>query len=171
MPWVYVIQRFQRRDRDEGRRDGGRDSGAGADRERQRRERLQQQKRGQWNAYWQDKNAPRVVYNSSVICCALLLSSVIFSAFLCKLWMSRIAKPSSSCIALMHYLWSALLSLEKEIKGFCRSIFMFETCVCIPHSCGIPVQVDIRPEWTVLEQIPLSSLSKLSFEVGEPEDM
>lgn len=48
---------------------------------------------------------------------------------------------------------------------------MFETCVCIPHSCGIPVQVDIRPEWTVLEQIPLSSLSKLSFEVGEPEDM
>lgn len=59
-------QRFQRRDRDEGRRDGGRDSGAGADRERQRRERLQQQKRGQWNAYWQDKNAPRVVYNSSV---------------------------------------------------------------------------------------------------------
>ena len=32
-------------------------------------------------------------------------------------------------------------------------------------------QVDIRPEWTVLEQIPLTSLSKLSFEVGEPEDM
>jgi hypothetical protein len=60
------LQRFQRRDRDEGRRDGGRDSGAGADRERQRRERLQQQKRGQWNAYWQDKNAPRIVYNSSV---------------------------------------------------------------------------------------------------------
>lgn len=48
---------------------------------------------------------------------------------------------------------------------------MFETCVCIPHSCGFAVQVDIRPEWTVLEQIPLSSLSKLSFEVGEPEDM
>ncbi len=61
-----LLQRFQRRDRDEGRRDGGRDSGAGADRERQRRERLQQQKRGQWNAYWQDKNAPRNVYNSSV---------------------------------------------------------------------------------------------------------
>jgi hypothetical protein len=33
------------------------------------------------------------------------------------------------------------------------------------------VQVDIRPEWAVLEQIPLSSLSKLSYEVGEPEDM
>lgn len=82
MPCVCLVQRFQRRDRDEGRRDGGRDSGAGADRERQRRERLQQQKRGQWNAYWQDKNAPRVVYNSSVTCCALLLSLVIF---LCKL--------------------------------------------------------------------------------------
>lgn len=138
MPWVYVIQRFQRRDRDEGRRDGGRDSGAGADRERQRRERLQQQKRGQWNAYWQDKNAPRVVYNSSVICCALLLSSVIFSAFLCKLWMSRIAKPSSSCIALMHYLWSALLSLEKEIKGFCRSICMFWDLCLYPSFMWYP---------------------------------
>lgn len=33
------------------------------------------------------------------------------------------------------------------------------------------VQVDIRPEWAVLEQIPLTSLSKLSYEVGEPEDM
>jgi hypothetical protein len=33
------------------------------------------------------------------------------------------------------------------------------------------VQVDIRPEWSVLEQIPLTSLSKLSYDVGEPEDM
>jgi translation initiation factor 3 subunit D len=31
--------------------------------------------------------------------------------------------------------------------------------------------VDIRPEWAVLEQIPLTSLSKLSYEVGEPEDV
>ncbi|KAG0631213.1 hypothetical protein M758_1G235700 [Ceratodon purpureus] len=31
--------------------------------------------------------------------------------------------------------------------------------------------VDIRPEWAVLEQIPLTSLSKLSYEVGEPEDI
>ena len=78
--WVsilWVLQRFQRRDRDDGKRDGGRDSGAGADRERQRRERLQQQKRGQWNAYWQDKNAPRVVYNSSV--CIFILDSWLLS--------------------------------------------------------------------------------------------
>lgn len=73
------LQRFQRRDRDEGRRDGGRDSGAGADRERQRRERLQQQKRGQWNAYWQDKNAPRIVYNSSVIAHLNLSTFYIYS--------------------------------------------------------------------------------------------
>jgi hypothetical protein len=33
------------------------------------------------------------------------------------------------------------------------------------------VQVDIRPEWSVLEQIPLTSLSKLSYDVGEPEDI
>ncbi|CAK9190419.1 unnamed protein product [Sphagnum jensenii] len=31
--------------------------------------------------------------------------------------------------------------------------------------------VDIRPEWSVLEQIPLTSLSKLSYDVGEPEDI
>ncbi|CAI6000084.1 unnamed protein product [Closterium sp. NIES-64] len=31
--------------------------------------------------------------------------------------------------------------------------------------------VDIRPEWVVLEQIPLSALSKLSFNAGEPQDV
>eukprot|EP00245_Coleochaete_scutata_P017967 TRINITY_DN90_c0_g1_i1.p1 TRINITY_DN90_c0_g1~~TRINITY_DN90_c0_g1_i1.p1 ORF type:complete len:554 (+),score=148.71 TRINITY_DN90_c0_g1_i1:33-1694(+) len=31
--------------------------------------------------------------------------------------------------------------------------------------------VDIRPEWSVLEQIPLSSLTKLNFDAGEPEDI
>eukprot|EP00898_Chlorokybus_atmophyticus_P000696 jgi/Chlat1/1627/Chrsp127S01887 len=31
--------------------------------------------------------------------------------------------------------------------------------------------VDIRPEWSVLEQIPLSSLAKLSFDVQEPETL
>eukprot|EP00897_Mesotaenium_endlicherianum_P004132 jgi/Mesen1/3747/ME000204S03007 len=92
----FQPNRFQQRNRDDGRKDGGRDSGAGADRERQRRERMQQQKRGQWNTYWQDRNAPRVVYNSSV---------------------------------------------------------------------------DIRPEWVVLEQLPLTTLTKLSFEAGEPEDI
>lgn len=105
MPRVCLVQRFQRRERDEGRRDGGRDSGAGADRERQRRERLQQQKRGQWNAYWQDKNAPRIVYNSSVICYAWLLSLVKISAYFCWLWIISIVEPSSSCITLMLQAW------------------------------------------------------------------
>ncbi|CAI5469319.1 unnamed protein product [Closterium sp. Yama58-4] len=31
--------------------------------------------------------------------------------------------------------------------------------------------VDIRPEWVVLDQIPLSALSKLSFNAGEPQDV
>jgi len=83
-----LLQRFQRRDRDEGRRDGGRDSGAGADRERQRRERLQQQKRGQWNAYWQDKNAPRNVYNSSVCGSSWSLWTIQFKEFLLHSWNS-----------------------------------------------------------------------------------
>lgn len=54
------------RGQEDGRRDG-RDSGAGADRERQRRERQQMQKKGQWaqNPYF-DRNAPRVLLNSSV---------------------------------------------------------------------------------------------------------
>ena len=31
--------------------------------------------------------------------------------------------------------------------------------------------VDIRPEWGVVEQIPFSSLSKLNFAVGKPEEV
>ena len=31
--------------------------------------------------------------------------------------------------------------------------------------------VDIRPEWAVLEQLPLSALTKLSLEVGQPQDL
>jgi translation initiation factor 3 subunit D len=31
--------------------------------------------------------------------------------------------------------------------------------------------VDIRPEWSVLEQIPLTALTKLHFDAGEPEDI
>jgi translation initiation factor 3 subunit D len=31
--------------------------------------------------------------------------------------------------------------------------------------------VDIRPEWAVKEQIPFTSLAKLSCSVGEPEDL
>eukprot|EP00850_Spirogloea_muscicola_P016839 SM000140S00588 [mRNA] locus=s140:76311:80526:- [translate_table: standard] len=31
--------------------------------------------------------------------------------------------------------------------------------------------VDIRPEWTMLEQIQLTSLSKLHFDAGEPQDI
>ncbi|KAJ7551005.1 hypothetical protein O6H91_07G129400 [Diphasiastrum complanatum] len=31
--------------------------------------------------------------------------------------------------------------------------------------------VDIQPEWTMLDQIPFTSFSKLSFTVGEPEDL
>lgn len=31
--------------------------------------------------------------------------------------------------------------------------------------------VDIRAEWVVLEQIPLTALSKLNFDAGEPEDI
>ena len=31
--------------------------------------------------------------------------------------------------------------------------------------------VDIRPEWAVKEQIPFSSLLKLHYQVGEPEDL
>lgn len=31
--------------------------------------------------------------------------------------------------------------------------------------------VDIQPEWTMLDQIPFTTFSKLSFNVGEPEDI
>jgi translation initiation factor 3 subunit D len=31
--------------------------------------------------------------------------------------------------------------------------------------------VDIRPEWAVKEQIPFTSLQKLTCSVGEPKDM
>ena len=59
--------RFPNRAREEqNRREGGRDSGAGADRERQRRERMQQQRKGQWSSYFDNRNAPRIIYNSSV---------------------------------------------------------------------------------------------------------
>eukprot|EP00270_Netrium_digitus_P011632 TRINITY_DN3718_c0_g1_i1.p1 TRINITY_DN3718_c0_g1~~TRINITY_DN3718_c0_g1_i1.p1 ORF type:complete len:583 (+),score=160.88 TRINITY_DN3718_c0_g1_i1:136-1884(+) len=98
-PRRFQQNRFQNRGRgDDQRKDGGRDSGAGADRERQRRERMQQQKRGQWsNMYYQDqRNMPRIIYNSSV---------------------------------------------------------------------------DIRPEWVVREQVQLTSLTKLSFDAGDPEDI
>ncbi|GBG75392.1 hypothetical protein CBR_g20021 [Chara braunii] len=88
------FQRFQRRDRDEGRKDGGRDTAT--ERERHRRERAQQLRRGQWNAYWQNRDQPRAVFASSV---------------------------------------------------------------------------DIRPEWTMLEQIPFTAITKLSQTVGEPEDI
>ena len=36
---------------------------------------------------------------------------------------------------------------------------------------SLAASVDIRPEWTVLEQIQLSALSKLSLEVGAPEEL
>ena len=31
--------------------------------------------------------------------------------------------------------------------------------------------VDIRPEWSVVEQIPFSSLTKLNFTVAKPEEV
>lgn len=31
--------------------------------------------------------------------------------------------------------------------------------------------VDIRPEWPVVESIPFTSLAKLNFTVGKPEDI
>ena len=31
--------------------------------------------------------------------------------------------------------------------------------------------VDIRPEWPVVESIPFTSLAKLNFQVGKPEDI
>ena len=31
--------------------------------------------------------------------------------------------------------------------------------------------VDVRPEWVVKEQIPFTSLAKLHYQVGEPEDL
>ncbi|GLJ45636.1 hypothetical protein SUGI_0960550 [Cryptomeria japonica] len=31
--------------------------------------------------------------------------------------------------------------------------------------------VDIQPEWTMLDQIPFTSFSKLTYSVGEPEDL
>jgi len=31
--------------------------------------------------------------------------------------------------------------------------------------------VDIQPEWTMLDQIPFTTFSKLSYSVGEPEDL
>eukprot|EP00475_Leptophrys_vorax_P007596 TRINITY_DN14812_c0_g1_i1.p1 TRINITY_DN14812_c0_g1~~TRINITY_DN14812_c0_g1_i1.p1 ORF type:complete len:583 (-),score=51.69 TRINITY_DN14812_c0_g1_i1:242-1990(-) len=94
-PRRFFQNRFNNRRGEEGRKDG-RDSGAGADRERQRQQRMAQAKRGQWGGAYYDRNAPRVTLNSSV---------------------------------------------------------------------------DIRPEWVVREQIPLSALSKLSFNAGEPKDI
>eukprot|EP00899_Mesostigma_viride_P010870 jgi/Mesvir1/19785/Mv13081-RA.2 len=88
--------RFVRRDRDEGRRDGGRDLGGAAERERQRKERQQQQRKNQWNNYYHNRNDQRVTYNCSV---------------------------------------------------------------------------DIRPEWSVLEQLSMPALTKLKFETGEPETL
>ena len=31
--------------------------------------------------------------------------------------------------------------------------------------------MDIRPEWPVVESIPFTSLAKLNFTVGKPEDI
>ena len=43
----------------------------------------------------------------------------------------------------------------------------------LPGCQGVSLasSVDIRPEWTVLEQIQLSALSKLSLDVGAPEEL
>jgi len=87
----YGARRFQHnRNNRRNQEQVTRDSGAGADRERARRER-QQAKKNQWSSFWQNRNNQQFVYASSV---------------------------------------------------------------------------DIRPEWTVLDQIALASLSKLSYEVG-----
>ena len=61
------------------------------------------------------------------------------------------------------------LDLRREAKRD-RSTFSRGRSGSLMRTCG-GFQVEIRAEWVVLEQIPFTSLSKLSYDAGEAEDM
>ena len=51
------------------------------------------------------------------------------------------------------------------------NVVTMSNIVCALQQVVYSSSVDIRPEWVVKEQIPFSSLLKLHYQVGEPEDL
>ena len=59
-----------------------------------------------------------------------------------------------------------LISWE-AFKTHCHRL----TIVSLLQQVVYSSSVDVRPEWVVKEQIPFTSLAKLHYQVGEPEDL